>query len=638
MGSVFGGAEQGIVTEDTRVDIYSGTIGTNVNNTNSGKQFVYGDVYGAGYGCDDEDEWGVDCSILDCEPENDSTAGSISLGIGWNPGLLGGRTFGDSRVSILGGEILGSVYGGGSFASLGDDKSMSANEYPVHGNSWVYIGWPSGSFDPMSDSPVVGKYDTTGAIGSAIIGGEVFGANNLKGTVYGNTNVHIYKTAHTSGNKLTVGGVDVVDGNNYPSGLKAMESPTDQLTVEDISSSKLDGYRGSLSDAASRFALTSVYGGGNKAPHTPIADNGTTLVYVHYCNENTICNVYGGGNAADTKNNSIVIEGGRFGSVYGGGNGAGAGNPGANVSGTASTEIQGGIYDYVFGGSNQLGDIGHIVLDINNKSGCEELIANGFGAGNESHGGGGTITIGCGTKFQKFFAGAQNADINSDIDVTINGGEFDEFFGGNNAGGTIYGNVTVTYHAGKINRLFGGSNGWVDNNGNNITGKITVNVYSIDTLCPTNNINYVFGAGKMAAYNPGLVKGKKINSPEVNIYKGTINNEVYGGGMGDGTADKAKVTSNPVVNIGPAYINPTSGDIEYNQVVIGSPHLEVVADPVTHIKDVSNIGNVFGGGNAATTDGNTTVRVLNNSLVHGGVYGGGNAAVVTGNTDVQIGD
>ena len=349
-----------------------------------------------------------------------------------------------------------------------------------------------------------------------------------------------------------------------------------------------------------------------------------------------------GSDAIKPTNTHLIVDGGRFDHIYGGGNGQL--EHGAHVHGTSTTDIHGGLINSLYGGSNSYGIIDDIVLNIDNPDdGCEELILDAHGGGNESDGGGSTITIGCGTKFRRFYAGSSNADIHGDVNVTINGGVFDEFFGGNNAGGTIYGNVTVTYHAGKINRLFGGSNGWKENNGNNITGKITVNVYSIDDLCPTNNINYVFGAGKMAEYTPGLVNGKTINSPEVNIYKGTINNEVYGGGMGAKDGNNvfrdARVTSNPVVNIGPAYVKENAGvhTVEYNDVVIGKPVSDITPD-LEGRRDVSRNGNVYGGGNGSPTYGNTKVSILNNSHVHGGVYGGGNAALVTGNTDVQIGD
>ena len=118
---------------------------------------------------------------------------------------------------------------------------------------------------------------------------------------------------------------------------------------------------------------------------------------------------------------------------------------------------------------------------------------------------------------------------------------------------------------------------------------------------------------------------------------------MYNNGIEEVFRDAA-VYSNPEVNIGLG--RPLSGDqYDYHEVVIGrdpeslqdpSQPFDAVTNPKIGFQ--SNNGNVFGGGNAATTNGNTKVSILNNSHVFGGVYGGGNNAVVTGNTDVIIGD
>ena len=660
-GCVFGGAEQGIVTGNTMVTINSGTIGTHVtvgSGAGEGNDYIYGDVYAAGYGCD-----GGDAEWNDVTP-NDSTAGSEGLGVGWNPGLLAGRTFGNSRVDVLGGLILGSVYGGGSFASVGDDKPG----YTVYGETTVNIGLP----DPENEGD---------AIGSATIEGGVFGANNYKGTPYGNTNVHIYKTAHTSGTSypdiITKNAIPVVDGNHYPLGLKSLADPDDEISLEDFAL-LIEVDSASLS-LPGRFALKEVYGGGNMASHTPIDDDGSTLVHVHYCEENTICDLYGGGNAADTKNNKIIVDGGRIHRVFGGGNGAGAGNPGADVSGTADTRIYGGFIDYVFGGSNALGDIGTVLLTIednieDNEIECPVFVLNAFGGSNDSPTESDIVTtIGCGARGVNFYGGSNNATIGNEdnpIDVTlnINGGVFTNIYGGSKGtfpnpyddipdveqtvAADIHGNVTVNYYDGTVERIYGGSH----QNGN-IYGKITVNVYfDHDPNCGDGqSVDYVFGGGEMAIYTPN---DHTILSPEVNIYKGLINNEVYGGGRGVndeyGVFQNAKVTSNPLVRIGPEYLNPKTGKVEYNVAIIGfstipsdypdynsttgSATFDAKFPLVNGTRYIGSNGNVFGGGNGSPTDGSTKVYILNNSHVFGGVYGGGNNAEVSGNTDVIIGE
>ena len=199
---------------------------------------------------------------------------------------MAGRVFGNSRADIVGGTIRGSIYGGGSFASVGYEGNENS------GHTYVNIGLPGA--DPS---------DKSQATGSATIMGEVFGANNHSGTPFGNTNVNIYKTAHTGANTCPT--------NAYAMTLAA---PTDGLNGADVEL---------LPTAATNFAIAAVYGGGNRAAHQPLASTGTTLVHVWYCEENTIHSLYGGGNAANTNNNHLVVDGGRIYEVFGGGNGYG---------------------------------------------------------------------------------------------------------------------------------------------------------------------------------------------------------------------------------------------------------------------------------------------------------------------------
>ena len=674
MGCVFGGAEQGIMTGDASVTINSGTIGTHVT-TGSGAttNYIYGDVYGAGYGCDDASEWGVDDYQSTIEPHNDSTAGSQALHIGWNPGLLAGRTFGNATVDILGGHILGSVYGGGSFASLGDDKSTgygaSTSLYPVNGISTVNIG--------------------SRTAGNATIDGDVFGANNYKGTPYGGTHVNIYHTAH-SGN------------NSYPDtvALKALAEPTNALTGADLAKQYEEN-----TTMPQTFALRAVYGGGNKAAHTPIADDSAS-VHVWFCSENTIKDVYGGGNAAATKNNHVVIDGGRINRVFGGGNGYSATgnhdtpllsdnvtpdpnyNPGADVSGTAHTEIKGGIIDSVWGGSNQLGIILNTVLDVTHEdASCPEVINQTTGGGNESPGGGGTVTVRCGAYQENFYAGGSFADVGSPsepatITLNVEGGHITNLYAGcqgdkasygtghSDRPANIYGDVILNFYGGNVVNLFGGSH----RNGN-ITGTITVNVdVDPDYTCTDGlRLDHVYGAGQEAAYTP---TDPFRLSPTVNI----MNNRVYRSGTSGTMADSAWVeimdvfggglgttatcTSYPCVVVGgfgnnskvinagtaqEATVNYTRGARIFGNVYGGGSAAPVIGNTIVMVRDATvgrddpdptlSTGVVFGGGYGPTAKvtGETYVGIFGLSDIKNNVYGGGNAGIVTGSTEIQIG-
>lgn len=643
-GNIFGGSEQGIVTGDTRLNISGGNFGyTNQEGSiNNQLRKVYsGDIYAAGYGCDDPADNAIPYVYDDdtiANPINDSTAGSIALGIGWTPDVLAGRTFGNSRVDITGGHIAGSVYGGGSFASVGDDKPG----FTVNGNTLVNIGLPG---------PSAAKAAPDTVIGNATIDGEVFGANNFSGTAYGNTEVHIYKTAHTN------------DPNNTAptaEDTKALVAPLDELTEADVEA---------LPTEAEYFALSAVYGGGNRAAHTPIASSSTTLVHVHYCEENTIRTVYGGGNAASTENNHIIIDGGRIYEIFGGGNGAGDDNPGADVHGTAHTEIHGGLITELFGGSNSKGVVGNIALDIEPSGSCDIMVANTYGGSNEAEGGGGVINLLCGTKIGSFYGGSRKADLVGDVTLNVYGGTYENIFGGSQGTpenpANITGNVTVNFYGGNVQRLFGGS----DVNGN-ISGTVLVNVdIDPDYDCPDGlRLDNVYGAGRDAAYTP---YDPYRGSPTVNV----MNNRHHVSGSTGTMADSAFVE---IIDVFGGGLGATATTTSYPRVIIGGfedGSKTVNETPVTYHRAARIFGNAYGGGSMAPVKGNTYVLVrdavigrddevesfTSGNLFGGGygstskvmgdtyvgvfglsdiksnVYGGGNAGIVTGNTEVVVG-
>ena len=256
-------------------------------------------------------------------------------------------------VNLTNGTIGHDVYGGGlgrkAVAASGTpdtegyQPAVSAVEAKVYGNVTVNIG----------AAPVAPSTTPTGNI---TIGGSVFGCNNVNGTPMGNVLVNVYQTHHT-------------DANAYP---------TD---VDELSELSTLVEHPEEPDYPSKFAITAVYGGGNQAAYDPIVKTGDnanrTTVHVYACEINTIQTVYGGGNAADATNVGVIIDGGFFDRVFGGGNGYSATgnhtnpsvanyNPGANISGSAITQIHGGLYRQLFGGSNQYGNVNNASLTIDN--------------------------------------------------------------------------------------------------------------------------------------------------------------------------------------------------------------------------------------------------------------------------------
>ena len=258
--------------------------------------------------------------------------------------------------------------------------------------------------------------------------------------------------------------------------------------------------------------------------------------------------------------------------MFGGGNGEREGTW-ANIAGVTKVKIYGGTIHDVFGGSNTRGTTGgpaQVTMEAKAESEgaepCSMNITNLVAGGNKAFGNGGEINIGCGTELQDVYGGANNADIGTaanpkDIILNITGGKINRVFGGNTIGGTVY-------------------------------GKIVVNI-NIDEECG-DEIGYVYGGGNQANYTAPISdethyagKGYTGNYPEVNIIRGHILHDVYGGGLGDETGTKGIVTGNPQVKVYSG--TETIEGNTTNKVIIG--------------------GNVFGGGHAGKVVGSTNVRI-----------------------------
>ncbi len=572
---------------------------------------------------------------------------------------------GGTTVNILSGTVQGSVFGGGKGATTSPTAGI------VDGNTQVNIGDAS-LYDTPDYGPTVNQY--------------VFGGNDAGSSPLGTMQVDIYHTAHDATNECpTVTGLTDEQKANYLS--EAVASNT------------------------ANYALKAVYGGGNRAstltgdktkdgngnaanvlndkyitqrlnePSWPVTLTRLSKVTIHDCDENTVQYVYGGGKAADTYQNDVTIQGGRVYRAFAGGDGSEPGTK-SDVVTNVAIKVQGGIVAQVFGGSNTSGIIhGTTSINLTRVSPCELINSETFGGGNEAVGNGGTIDLECGTSFMNFYGGARNADINGDIILNVKGGTYDTIFGGNKSGGTVDGNITVNITGGNIKNVFGGNN-----LGGHVNGIITVNVaLDPEYSCADGlRLDRVYGGGNIAVYQP---TNASAISPNVNIIRDTITTDIFGGGLGDGTAHPGSPVDNKDAGklTGAVYANP--------RVVIGGDGGTVAR---TYGDTVKVLGNVYGGGSAAPVHGNTEVLVQSSSTarwqlqhssdaehpdnvtilgkkvdgkqqggfvfggglgatatvngdtkvtvtgdrttVEGNVYGGGNAGVVNGNTDVHIGD
>lgn len=190
------------------------------------------------------------------------------------------------------------------------------------------------------------------------------------------------------------------------------------------------------------------------------------------------------------------------------------------------------------------------------------------------------------------YGGGNMSRVKGTTDVTIETTDaylINEVYGGANRA-DVGDNTTVNILSGKIGNVFG-----ANNQSGTKSKDIMVNVAG-------GTSNYVYGAGNLAAY-----KG----NPQVVLSDGVVKEAVFGGGFGA----SAIVTGDPQVKM-------TGGVVGYTETV----------DETVIVRG----GDVFGGGNAAAVQGNTSVTISGGEVKHN-VYGGGNQADVSGTTNVKIG-
>ena len=629
------GTSSGSVTRNTTVDINGGTI--------------YGNVYGGGaMSSVGPPKIGAN-AVYAAENWSKCTVningGNIGVGTDFSTYGYGGCVFGASRggdlttgeqsvegnldnyattlwneVNIKGGTIAGDVYGGGQAGRVKkDNKVILTGGTVAHdvygggmGTSTIAANVGGNTTVTLNGTKFIPTYDTDGTPTA----GRLFGCNNVNGTPKGHAKVHVRKT---------------VDSTKNPQVALANRTTYD---------------------------VAAVYGGGNNADYRPTSTDEYAEVIIEGCDLTSIKDVYGGGNAAATPANSVLVKGCYvIDNVFGGGNGTvTAANVGYNetgyvTKGTAKTNLSGGYIHNVYGGSNSQGNVlggASVTNDKYTGDGCCDVlqVQEMYGGGkNANMFGGAEIVLGCmpDSWIDEIYAGAENADVGNDVSLTITSGKFGRVFGDNKSGGKLDGYIEVNIEEGNcdtpiiIGELYGGSN---------------MAPYSI----------YGYDDENHGAVRTAPVEDQTPHtSPRVNVRAFTSIGAIYGGGYGE----RAVMVGSPTVNInvvmaedgGKAYAGETKTltDDDGNET-------SVVLYPHENGK-IGVIGTVFGGGNAAMVDGNTNVNIGTESSVKfesqtddtiegsdkrvsktvvgadikGNVYGGGNNAKVTGNTNVVIG-
>ena len=508
----------------------------------------------------------------------------------------------------------------------------------------VYGGSALGSVnDASNETTTVNIYN--GTISGNIYGGGLGEAGDAnKGKVNGVVTVNIGASDQSDGNCTSDLTACSVYGCNNTGG-----SPQGNVTVHVYRTGHTAKNLRSYTESDATYAIDQVFGGGNAADYTPAGDNKAT-VYIHNC-DNTVRRVFGGGNAAAAKGVVTTIEGGRYDYVFGGGNGE---DIAANIgSGGTNLTVSAGLIHHLFGGSNEQGTInGPMRVSVSNSGECDEQIDEFFGGGNLANLGsdGNEITLNttieCNTVFGDIYGGSNLADIYGTVTLTVNGGQISRVFAGSKGvasgdatypsgkAANIYGNVKLNIYGGDIERAFGGSN----INGN-ISGTIGVDLDWSQSSCSQKEIDYIYGASNDATYTPTAQAATGTNySPTVKLINGTVGVNVYGGGKGA----TAIVSASPKVIVGDA-TNAANKATVNGDVFGGGDAADVNGRTNVIVGHTSTVmGNVFGGGNAAAIKkvngnyGNTLVILKDKARVYKNVYGGGNQGVIESDTKVVV--
>ena len=648
-GSVHGGGEDGHVLDKATTNIRGGEIGTIKDGTTSGWD---GNVFGGGQGSPTALTAGTVGGNVELNIEGGTMHGSVygggriaSVGTFFeammipdpsdptkeieNP-LYGkmqdGDDHGNITVNLKGGTINQNVYGG-CMGTRGQAR-VDQVRFAISKNVTVKLN------EDVADN----------ARGCAVKG-NIFGCNNVNSSPQGQVEVHVYKTQNALASQIagTVSGENAVQPKVkgrydvkavYGGGNMAAYLPKGpNATGDDYDGQNTTFSTKVIIDGCDRTSIQQVYGGGNAAstPATEVTVNGTY----------EIDELFGGGNGKDKisyNEGATMLD-----------------NPGANVGfydysaeediyntkekrttdpglaptfisnyvyglGTAAVNIYGGLLHRVFGGSNTKGNVRKTAItlleekmDGESAPLCPFQVEDVYGGGKSAPmDADAQLLMECIPGLRAAYGGAEAADIQGGVTLTITNGRFDRVFGGNNISGTI-------------------------------RGPIVVNIE--ETGCKPIIIGELYGGGNLAGYSVydynsdgSLIQSGTTplyNSPVVNVTSFTSIGSVFGGGYGS----TATMVGSPTVNI-----NVVEG--AHKTTVIGEnakTYNDENGFPIpSHASGkIGAINNVFGGGNAARVVGNTQVNIGTEegtgADIRGNVYGGGNNAEVTGNTNVQIG-
>lgn len=565
-------------------------------------------------------------------------------------------------VTIKGTYIINNVYGGGNGSGAGNPGANVGIHKPN--------GTPANYGSGKAMTNLLGGYIN-----------NVYGGSNTLGDIRGGTNVRTKEREEAvTGDKCNDLNVGKVYGAGSHADMNGDVNVTLECMPDDYVAAVYGGAEMATVNGDVQLTVTSgkfgrVFGGNNEGGD--IHGSITVNISEDGCKPLIIGELYGGGNAAPysiygctpgtpwTPNTSGTLyydetAKGRaaiqvnvysctsIGKVFGGGMGSTAKVIGSthvwinpmkgvidtNGDGVGELQPEIGKVGQVFGGGGFADVKGNTRVDIGTsnvidafKGGNGALIESGDDYLNPESNTTTSITAG-------IYGGGYSANVDGSTTLNIGTKELP-------LGTTITGNI------------FGGGFG----ESTHVTGDVTVNIGTDSSGTPEGYANItgdVYGGSAKGKVNSSEVSSVETytddTSTQVNLFGGSIDGNMYGGGLGDGT-HAADVYGPVTVNVKGGSVNNVFGCNNTN----GTPKSTVAVN----IDGGAISQSVYGGGNQAIMDGSPVVNVTGGTIgtpdqggaVYGNVYGGGlgndgtgeqtdlnkvKAGLVKGNTIINI--
>ena len=584
-GSVYGGSEAGSVNGNS----ITSTVSVATTNVTVNKGII-NNVFGGGQGSKSETPYVFGNIFVTV---NDGTINNV---FGGND--KSGKPNGDITVTINGGQI-NSTYGGGN--------ETGANTTKVYLNGGV-------STKIFGGSNLLGEVTTSNVITT---GGEstlVYGGNNKGGTT-NTTNITIndgnIATVYGGGDETSViNRTNVIINNNvstvFGGSNKLGDIPLSNITVNNGNTNN-------------------IYGGNN--------EGGLTSVSNISINGGLHKNVFGGGLKVDTTTTNINANKGYITNLFGAGNEAGATTTNINIGKSVIQNVFGSsnmsgdvdtsnIKSIEVDGVNDLLEA-NVTFDTSSQSNSQYQSSENIKVNIKNNS---NVTI---TKWDMYIttsdsvlgADWSSATINCDNSV-YHVNEKNKYYGTNTIGPSsnysfdfhVFSNVSYDEFAIKEVILFG-----YDDSGNLYTTKAKVtNLYGGNNEGGiTRNANILLTSGVVTNLYGGGNKAETTNT-NIDISNTLIESSFFGGGNEASVETvSAKVKSST--------IGSTSNDAK----MFGGGNKARINDKISFtISDNTQVyGSVFGGGNLGEVE-NTVTLTINDSIISNDIYGSGNLASV----------